>query len=48
MLDLLWLIPILPFVGFAILALFGPHLSRRAIAVVGVGSVRTSKQAGCL
>ena len=39
MLGLLWLIPALPFAGFAILALFGPVISRTLAAVVGVGSV---------
>ncbi|HZK67868.1 MAG TPA: NADH-quinone oxidoreductase subunit L [Chloroflexota bacterium] len=39
MLGLLWLIPALPFAGFAILALLGPVISRTLAAVVGVGSV---------
>ncbi len=39
MLSLLWLVPILPFLGFVILAFIGPRLSRTVIAVIGVGSV---------
>jgi len=39
MLALTWLIPALPFAGFAILALAGGRLSRRAVALVGAGSV---------
>jgi NADH-quinone oxidoreductase subunit L len=39
MLELLWLIPALPLAGFVVLALVGPRLSRRAVAVVGAGSV---------
>jgi NADH-quinone oxidoreductase subunit L len=42
MLALTWLIPALPFAGFAILALAGGRLSRRAVALVGVGSVGLS------
>ncbi|HEX9015669.1 MAG TPA: proton-conducting transporter membrane subunit, partial [Chloroflexota bacterium] len=42
MLDLLWLIPALPFAGFILLALFGPSMPRAAAAVVGVGSVGLS------
>jgi NADH-quinone oxidoreductase subunit L len=40
--TLLWLVPILPFIGFAVLALFGGRLSRPGIAAVGVGSVGLS------
>ncbi|HTX89180.1 MAG TPA: NADH-quinone oxidoreductase subunit L [Bacteroidales bacterium] len=36
---LLALIPILPFAGFLVLALFGGRLSRKAVALVGTGSV---------
>src|SRR5579859_5500752 len=39
MLKCLWLIPVLPFAGFAALGLMGRRLSRRVVAVVGVGSV---------
>jgi NADH-quinone oxidoreductase subunit L len=39
MLDLLWLIPALPFAGFFILAVAGARLSKNAVAFVGVGSV---------
>jgi NADH-quinone oxidoreductase subunit L len=36
---LLFLVPLLPFLGFAVLALGGGQLSRRQIAYVGAGSV---------
>ncbi len=39
MLELLWLIPALPFAGFLILALFGARLARTVTALIGVGSV---------
>ncbi len=39
MLDLLWLIPALPMVGFLLLVIFGPRLSPRGSTIVGVGSV---------
>jgi NADH-quinone oxidoreductase subunit L len=39
MLELLWLIPALPFAGFFILALAGARMSRNGVALVGVGSV---------
>jgi NADH-quinone oxidoreductase subunit L len=39
MLDVLWLIPALPFAGFFILAVAGARLSRNVVAFVGVGSV---------
>src|ERR671931_2559396 len=39
MLELVWLIPLLPFVGFLVLALLGSRLSQRQVALVGVGSV---------
>lgn len=42
MLRLLWLVPILPFVSFLVLALLGPRLTRRTIAIIGVGSVGLS------
>jgi NADH-quinone oxidoreductase subunit L len=42
MLNLLWLIPLFPIVGFLILAIFGPRMPRAAIAVTGVGSIGLS------
>jgi NADH-quinone oxidoreductase subunit L len=42
MLELLWLIPALPFAGFVALAIAGGRLSRPAVAVVGAGSVGLS------
>src|SRR5579864_6443203 len=42
MLNLLWLIPLFPIVGFLILAIFGSRMSRAAIAVTGVGSIALS------
>jgi NADH-quinone oxidoreductase subunit L len=42
MLALTWLIPALPFAGFATLALAGGRLARRAVALIGVGSVGLS------
>ncbi|HXE11214.1 MAG TPA: NADH-quinone oxidoreductase subunit L, partial [Bryobacteraceae bacterium] len=39
MLQLLWLIPAIPFLGALILALAGRALSRRMVASIGVGSV---------
>jgi NADH-quinone oxidoreductase subunit L len=42
MLELLWLIPCLPFAGFLVLAVAGKRLKTRAVAFVGVGSVATS------
>ena len=42
MLDILWIIPALPFLGFLILALFGARLSKTLASVVGVGSVGIS------
>ncbi len=40
--KVLWLVPVIPFIGFAILALFGPRLTKRLIAIVGVGSIGVS------
>lgn len=37
MLELLWIVPALPFLGFVILALTGARLPRKASAVIGVG-----------
>ena len=42
MLALTWLIPALPFAGFAVLALAGGRLSRRLVAIVGAGAVGLS------
>jgi NADH-quinone oxidoreductase subunit L len=42
MLDLLWVVPALPFAGFIILALTGSRLSRTLSGIVGVGSVGLS------
>lgn len=42
MLDLLWLVPALPFVGFLILAFGGKRLPRNFIPVVGAGSIGLS------
>jgi NADH-quinone oxidoreductase subunit L len=42
MLDLLWLVPTLPFAGFLILALFGKRLSKNGIPIVGAGSIGIS------
>ena len=40
--NLLWLIPVLPFAGFLILALAGKHVSRVWVAIIGAGSVSLS------
>ncbi len=42
MLRLLWLIPILPFAGFALLGVFGRKLRPATAAAVGVGSIGLS------
>lgn len=42
MLQLLWLIPVLPFAGFLLLALVGGRLSRPTTAIIGAGSVGIS------
>ncbi|MEW6530708.1 MAG: NADH-quinone oxidoreductase subunit L [Thermodesulfobacteriota bacterium] len=39
MFELLWLIPALPLAGFIVLALLGGVLAKRAVALVGAGSV---------
>lgn len=39
MLELLWLIPALPFFGFLVLVGLGARLPRRLVALVGVGAV---------
>jgi NADH-quinone oxidoreductase subunit L len=41
-LELLWLIPSLPFAGFLILALAGRRLTGRTVAFIGVSSVGLS------
>ncbi len=40
--DLLWLIPALPFTGFLVLAVCGSRLSARAVAAIGAGSIGLS------
>ena len=42
MINLLWLIPAAPLVGFIILSLFGSRIPRAGIAAIGVGSVGVS------
>ncbi len=42
MLNLLWLVPIIPFASFLVLAIIGPRLSRVVTAIIGVGSVGVS------
>ena len=39
MLGLVWLIPAIPFASALLLAIFGPRMARRAVAVIGVGSI---------
>ncbi|MDE3110553.1 MAG: NADH-quinone oxidoreductase subunit L, partial [Acidobacteriota bacterium] len=39
MLGLIWLIPAIPFVSALLLAVGGPRMTRRSVAVVGVGSI---------
>ncbi len=39
MLNLLWLIPALPLLGFLLLAIFGGRMNRMVIAFIGAGSV---------
>ena len=46
MLELLWVIPALPFGGFLALVLVGPRLSRPAVACVAVGTVAVSALVG--
>lgn len=40
--NLLWLIPALPFAGFLVLAILGPRISRRASALIGPGAILAS------
>jgi len=42
LLNLLWLVPALPFASFAVLAIFGGRMSKTVSAIVGVGSVGLS------
>jgi len=42
MLELLWLVPALPFAGFLALALVGSRLPRAMVALIGAGSVGLS------
>ena len=42
MLQFLWLVPALPFLGFIILAVFGKYLSKKMQAITGVGLVGLS------
>lgn len=42
MLQLLWLIPALPFLGFVLLALFGKYLGKKGSAIIGAGTVGLS------
>src|SRR6185503_3516874 len=37
--ELLWLLPALPFLGAAVLGLFASRLPRRAVSVIGPGTV---------
>ncbi|MGK7394105.1 MAG: NADH-quinone oxidoreductase subunit L [Candidatus Cyclobacteriaceae bacterium M3_2C_046] len=42
MINFLWLILLLPLAGFLVLALFGSKLSKKMVAMVGLGSVGTA------
>ncbi|HJS98943.1 MAG TPA: NADH-quinone oxidoreductase subunit L [Terriglobales bacterium] len=42
MLELTGVIPAIPFFSFLLLAVFGPRMARRAVSVLGVGSVAAS------
>jgi len=48
MLSLLWLVPILPLAGFAILALAGHRMPQRIVSVVAIGSVGLSAVAAAV
>ena len=39
MLDLLWLVPAVPFAGFLVLIVSGARLRRTGVAIVGAGSI---------
>ncbi len=42
MLHLLWIVPVLPFIGFLILAIFGKYLPKNVQAIIGSGTVGIS------
>ncbi|MGH9395410.1 MAG: proton-conducting transporter membrane subunit, partial [Terriglobia bacterium] len=42
MFHLLWLIPALPFAGAFVLIIFGPSMSKRAVAIIGPGVIAVS------
>ena len=42
MLRLLWLVPAIPFAGALLLAVFGPRLRAKAVAITGVGTIALS------
>ncbi len=42
MLHWLWLIPALPFAGAFILIVFGPKMARKAVAIIGPGTIAVS------
>src|SRR6266566_3445148 len=42
MLELLWLVPAIPFVGALVLAVLGPWMSRKIATLVGVGTIAAS------
>ncbi len=42
MLQFLWLVPVIPFLSFGILALAGGRMSKRIVALIGAGSVGVS------
>ena len=42
MLQLLWLIPAIPFAGALVLSVFGPRMRSKAVAGLGVGSIALS------
>jgi len=41
-LELTGLIPAIPFFSFLLLAIFGPRMARRAVSIIGVGSIGAS------
>lgn len=42
MLSLLWLIPVIPFASFAVLALFGARLGKKVVGLIGTWSIGAS------
>src|SRR5580698_8180231 len=48
MIDLLWLVPAIPFASAALLLLFGGRFSRRVTTIAGVGSIGLSALAAIL